>query len=1017
MSKRNLVAPYTAPAHLLKPEAEEEPQHVAAKSDYNSQRFKRLVNVAETKTYRQRLDEARRLREQPETQEPEPKRLRQDKNGAASENGATAKDGTDETKDETVRDAKDTSDIADKSVKDVAKDDEANGNGEASGVDVYVPPEETAPTVAADMLPDYDGIPMRKEDVTHFALLLRDQSSLDADEARAFRVLDLVFRVKNGQKNVRKKAMRSVTLAAAEIGPAPLFGVILPLMLEPALDEADRHILTKLLGRLLYRLDDTIAPYTQQIITAVAPLLIDEDMTLRLESRDVISGVARGAGFASIVASLRPDLDHADEYVRNLTARVFAVVATTLGLAKVLPFVKAVIRLKKSWQARHTGIRIVHHLCVLLGGGNGALVLPHLPQLVEVLSPGLLDELVQVRTATANTIALLADSVHPYGIDAFEQILEPAWAGVKHHRGRALAAFLRCIGLLIPLMAHDPQYVEYSNYYTRELMGVMVREFSSPDDDMRKSLLRLVASMPLTKSIFPNFRKQVFAPFLQNFWTRRVALDVVQVGRLVVDATALLAKKLDVAYMLEKLTPYAKDPNENLRRMAADAINKILSVSPEAIVELDAKFDAVLVDSVLYAFQEQTQPHPVYLNAVSTTCRVLGLRLEPHVSVILSTMLYRLKNSEPEIRQQAADLVAAIADVIYKCAHGDNTMIYRLILFLYELLGEVYPEVLGSIIGALHGCIKPLDRESLLALENPSIAMLLPTLTPVLKNRQEKVQEQCIKLVGLIAQRNAENINAKEWMRICFDLLNMLKSQRKRIRVAANATFGHIANTIGPQDVLAMLLNNLNVQERQLRVCTAVAIGIVADTCSPFTVLPALMNEYRVPDKNVQNGVLKALSFLFEYIDGSTTKDYLFAITPLLEDALTDRDQVHRQTAATVVRHLALNCTGQAHGGYQDVFVHFLNHVLPNIYEQSPHVIIRILECLDALRLVLGPGLFFNYIWPGLFQAARKVRTPYWKVYNSAYVQNCDSIVPYYPRLDSLPDGDSYNVEELDIWL
>ena len=48
--------------------------------------------------------------------------------------------------------------------------------------------------------------------------------------------------------------------------------------------------------------------------------------------------------------------------------------------------------------------------------------------------------------------------------------------------------------------------------------------------------------------------------------------------------------------------------------------------------------------------------------------------------------------------------------------------------------------------------------------------------------------------------------------------------------------------------------------------CTTVAIAIVAETCSPFTVLPALMNEYRVPELNVQNGVLKALSFLFEYI-------------------------------------------------------------------------------------------------------------------------------------------------------
>ena len=41
---------------------------------------------------------------------------------------------------------------------------------------------------------------------------------------------------------------------------------------------------------------------------------------------------------------------------------------------------------------------------------------------------------------------------------------------------------------------------------------------------------------------------------------------------------------------------------------------------------------------------------------------------------------------------------------------------------------------------------------------------------------------------------------------------------------------------------------------------------------------------------NVQNGVLKALSFMFEYI-GEMGKDYIYAITPLLTDALMDRGQ------------------------------------------------------------------------------------------------------------------------------
>lgn len=112
--------------------------------------------------------------------------------------------------------------------------------------------------------------------------------------------------------------------------------------------------------------------------------------------------------------------------------------------------------------------------------------------------------------------------------------------------------------------------------------------------------------------------------------------------------------------------------------------------------------------------------------------------------------------------------------------------------------------------------------------------------------RRLQVQENCIDLVGRIADRGAEFVPAREWMRICFELLDMLKAHKKGIRRATVNTFGYIAKAIGPQDVLVTLLNNLKVQERQNRVCTTVAIAIVAETCSPFTVLPALMNEYKV---------------------------------------------------------------------------------------------------------------------------------------------------------------------------
>ncbi|GKD06220.1 splicing factor 3B subunit 1-like protein [Tanacetum coccineum] len=100
----------------------------------------------------------------------------------------------------------------------------------------------------------------------------------------------------------------------------------------------------------------------------------------------------------------------------------------------------------------------------------------------------------------------------------------------------------------------------------------------------------------------------------------------------------------------------------------------------------------------------------------------------------------------------------------------------------------------------------------------PPIKELLPRLSGILKNRHEKVQENCIDLVGRIADRGAEYVPAREWMRICFELLEMLKAHKKGIRWASVNTFGYIAKAIGPQDVQATLLKNLKVQERQSRV-------------------------------------------------------------------------------------------------------------------------------------------------------------------------------------------------------
>ncbi|KAK4996780.1 U2 snRNP component prp10 [Elasticomyces elasticus] len=821
----------------------------------------------------------------------------------------------------------------------------------------------------------------KPEDMQYFGKLMdtQDEADMNVDELKERKIMRLILKVKNGTPPMRKTALRQITDSARSFGAGPLFNQILPLLMEKSLEDQERHLLVKVIDRVLYKLDDLVRPYVHKILVVIEPLLIDQDYYARVEGRDIITNLAKAAGLAHMISTMRPDIDHVDEYVRNTTARAFAVVASALGIQALLPFLRAVCRSKKSWQARHTGVKIVQQIPILMG----CAVLPHLAGLVECIGENLNDEQAKVRTVTSLAFAALAEASSPYGIESFDPILNPLWTGARKQRGKGLAGFLKAIGYIIPLMDS-----EYAYYYTTQVMEILVREFASPDEEMKKVVLKVLSQCANTDGVTSAYLKEnMLAEFFKCFWVRRMALDKRNYHQ-VIETTFEIGKKVGVGEIVERIVANLKDESEAYRKMTVETIEKLLSTHGAS--DIDERLEERLVDGVLYAFQEQGVEDTVMLNGFGTIVNVLGVRCKNYLPQIVSTILYRLNQKSATMRQQAADLISRIAVAMHECE--EDQQIAKLSVVLYEFLGEEYPEVLGSILGALRSIVTVIGINAM----QPPIRDLLPRLTPILRNRHEKVQENTIDLVGRIADRGPESVNAREWMRICFELLDMLKAHKKGIRRAANNTFGFIAKAIGPQDVLATLLNNLRVQERQSRVCTAVAIGIVAETCSPFTVIPALMNEYRVPELNVQNGVLKSLSFLFEYI-GEMAKDYVYAVTPLLEDALIDRDQVHRQTAAAVVKHIALDVVGL---GCEDAMLHLLNLLYPNIFETSPHVIDRMIEAIDAVRVCVGTGVVMNYVWAGLFHPARKVRVPYWRLYNDAYVQSADAMVPYYPNLE-----------------
>lgn len=77
---------------------------------------------------------------------------------------------------------------------------------------------------------------------------------------------------------------------------------------------------------------------------------------------------------------------------------------------------------------------------------------------------------------------------------------------------------------------------------------------------------------------------------------------------------------------------------------------------------------------------------------------------------------------------------------------------------LYEYLGEEYPEVLGSILGALKAIVNVIGMTKM----TPPIKDLLPRLTPILKNRHEKVSTKQVQTIV----KGTKNCNFNGWILI-----------------------------------------------------------------------------------------------------------------------------------------------------------------------------------------------------------------------------------------------------------
>jgi splicing factor 3B subunit 1 len=246
---------------------------------------------------------------------------------------------------------------------------------------------------------------------------------------------------------------------------------------------------------------------------------------------------------------------------------------------------------------------------------------------------------------------------------------------------QVLAAFLKAIGFIIPLM--QP---EFASYYTREVMTILVREFQTPDEEMKKIVLKVVQQCVGTDGVDAAYiRAEVLPDYFKHFWVRRMALDRRNYKQLV-ETTQEISLKVGCSDVVSRIVEDLKDESEPYRRMVMETIDKVIESLGTA--DVDARLEELLVDGILYAFQEQTGEDPgnVMLDGFGTCINALGGRVKPYLPQICGTIKWRLNNKSSKVRQQSADLVSRVAGVMHTC--GEDQLLGHLGVVLYEYLGE-----------------------------------------------------------------------------------------------------------------------------------------------------------------------------------------------------------------------------------------------------------------------------------------------------------------------------------------
>ena len=824
----------------------------------------------------------------------------------------------------------------------------------------------------------------------------RPDEELSPQEKSERFTMKLLMQIKDGTVYQRKQAIRTLTTHAPKLGADLVFTKFLALAESSVLTELERHSLVKTLDRLMFRLSDSFSEYLPRFLNFIGTLLVDSEPVTRAEGREIMSNIAKICGFPDISSLCRDKLGAEDAEERNLVATILATTATAVGMQQIIPLLNALTATRRanSQFYKDTGIRIIY--AIATQNRNG--VLPYLAHFVKILCHTIDEDDLMIKRQTIKCTRVVAEACAPYGGDVFTKLTEKIFSyWTEHHNKHCLSA----IGALLLTMKQN-----IAAAYFQRLSKDLPRHFASTDNDEKLNAIVLFENALNKNAVTIELMNTMIEKgFLSSYWNMRTPM-MRSISPHLIQVTAIIAQKGNLSIVLENLFDEFRTASIDFQIVVAQCLRLLIKKCDFTILTTEQCH--VIVDALIIAFDNAPDEKilKIFYQSIDEFNDAVGEKIFPILEYVTDLVHSRTDSPNSNLREKGAKLFALFSKSFALC--GNRPPLIHYYELFQEMLVEEYPNALSAVLLALREIAALLEVKEMRTKPNE----VIPRLVPILKNRNEFVAFNTVKLISVLSKKEEKIADDKEWMRICFELIELFHAEKRKVRDGAIKAFGDIAKAISPFDVLLALLNNLKVQDRQIRLCTTLAISVLAQTVGPYVVLPALMNEYRTPDMNVQNGALKALQFLFQAI-GRQCADYCYAVTPLLVFALIERDNVHRQQACATVCSFVIGCFAS---GKEDAILHIFNHLLPNVFEPSLHFIEAFMNAMDAMRLTLGPGVVLQHVLAGLFHPARKVRSQFWRIYNNLVIYSGGELVPYYPLLESTEEN-QYNRDEFDVFV